>query len=126
MSNPYGWSPAIRAALRPEKSGRDLTPLCEMLRSGAPLPPEVRELVAWLLEEKSPHRPPLPDGLREAALMAKNERLYVAETRVMNERQAILWRGPGKLPLKPLVEKFAREFGVSSTALLNRIKHRGK
>jgi hypothetical protein len=94
----------------------DRRELVELLRAGNTVTKSVAEFLAWMLEEKDSHRPPLPDKFRRLGRMARNPRLYDAFMHYKLERAAL--EDTGKMrPRKVLIARIAKMYDIKYETL---------
>ena len=78
------WGDAMVAALR-----RDRSELVDMLRRDNKVTRDLAEFLAWLLQEKPKHRPPLPAKFKTLDRWARNPALWDAFMHYELERAAL-------------------------------------
>jgi hypothetical protein len=110
------WGDEMVAALRGDRSG-----LVDMLRHDNKVTRDLAEFLAWLLEEKPNHRPPLPAKFKILAHWARNPALWDAFMRYEYECRAL--KAIGRLPpRKVLIAQIAKQYGVKFEALSTEVK----
>lgn len=132
------WGDAMIAALRGDRSE-----LVEMLRYDNKVTRDLAEFLAWLLDKKPGHRPPLPAKFKTLDQWARNPDLWDAAMDF--ERQRAHWYGMGRaggpmpigvmplnttnkkrFPFKAKLQEVADRYGVRSDTLENALRRTRK
>jgi hypothetical protein len=114
------WGDAICSAML-----GDRRELVELLRYDNEVTPDLKEFLAWLLDERKNGRPPLPTKFKILNQMARDPKLFDAVVDFELERAH--WRASRRrFPYKMKLEEIALRNSVDSSKLDNKLRRSAK